>query len=149
MNTILAQEVKRRVLAEPRLVNMNHFCETVKVSASDNVCSTVGCIAGHAMMASGISLKAIRALELNNMEDIGRALLGISKAEAKQLFYFYADDKAVESGSEREGDCPYVQFARRLRKQRAGSQRYAKIVADAIDHAIYRALRNIQLRDPR
>jgi hypothetical protein len=146
MNILLAQEVKKRVLAEPKAVNMNFFCEIMK-DPKKNLCNTVGCIAGHAIMASGISLKTIKTLELDNLDEIGRGLLRISKAKAKQLFYFFADDKAVESGDELEKDCPYVQFARRLRKQRPGSERYAKIVADAIDHCMYRHANELQLMD--
>jgi hypothetical protein len=94
-----------------------------------------------------MSLKTMRELELDNYEDIARTLLQISRAEARQLFYFYNDDRKIIQDGLKEEDLPYLQFAKRLRKQRPGSQRYAKIVADAIDHCIYRAENYLQLRD--
>lgn len=142
MNVTLAKEVKARILAEPKLVNMRNFCTTIA-----GICGTVGCIAGHAILATGITLKTIKLLELDDMESLGASLLQISKKEAQKLFYFYNDDKAVDSGEKSEDSHPYLPFARQLRKQRAGSQRYAKIVADAIDFAIFRYESGNDLRD--
>lgn len=147
MNVLLAREVQRRVLAEPKAVNMNYFCEVLQDPSASNFCHTVGCIAGHVVMAAGISRKAIESFEIDNLEYVAGDLLQISRAEAKALFYFYLHDKSVDAGNKPESACPYLKFARQLRKQAPGSQRYAKIVANAIEHLIYRSRNNYTLRD--
>lgn len=143
MKVELMKEVKRRILAEPRAVTMDTFYDRI---VTKSYCGSVGCIAGHAILASGIKPKAIDNFGLN-LHETGRTLLGISESEAQALFYFHNDVGSVAAGDKSEEQCPYYVFSKRLKKQRAGSQRYAKIVADAIDHAIFRYNEGINLRD--
>lgn len=135
MNVELMKEVKRRVLAEPKSVDMDDFCKTSGVK--EGYCGSVGCISGHAILAVGIKPKVLYGFDMD-AHALGRTLLDISNREANQLFYFHNDVDSVANGDECEEDCPYYKFSVRLKKQRAGSVRYAKIVADAIDHAIER-----------
>ena len=148
MNVELMLEVKRRVLEQPKSVNMDTFCDYVKGprAVKEGFCGAVGCISGHAIFASGISLKAMRDFSLS-AHALGRALLGLSNKEAHELFYFHNDVDCVKARECLEEDCPYYQFSKRLKKQRAGSVRYAKIVAGAIDHAIKRAEEGVMLCD--
>lgn len=146
MNYALAKEVRARILAEPKAVNMNYFCEDIN-RVGQGFCGTVGCISGHAVFASGITAKIIKLLGLD-MEKVGRSLLEISNAEAMHLFYFFDDDKRVDQDYVNEEDYPYIKFARQLRKQRPGTERYAKIVANALDYCMYRHQNGLAFRDP-
>lgn len=147
MNTTLAEEIKRRVLAEPRSVTMHFFCEFFSKDSAKGKkldwCGTAGCIAGHAILASGIQYKSLKALDINT-EPVARELLRLSKREANALFYFY-DHTDVDKAEQ----YPYVHLAVQLKKQRPGTQRYAKIVANAIDLCIERHRTGVYFREER
>lgn len=130
-NEALMLEVRRRVLAEPRRLDMGAWYYEKPVASLRNfiggllgrrlACRTVCCIAGHVLEASGRSLTG-------RIESIAAGLLGLSAEEAEDLFLF---DVCFMSG-------PYADLALELVDFDPGTSQYAQIVALAIDRCIER-----------
>jgi hypothetical protein len=126
MNLKLMLEVRRRVLAEPETVNMNHFVRHLD-------CLTSCCIAGHTVVAA----KGMAFLDgLDKTQDpvdiVAARLLGITTREADYLFYFH------ETEPMGRGPSPYSDLRLKLERTGYGTVEYAQVVAQAIDRCIIR-----------
>lgn len=139
MNTVLFQQIKEQVLAEPKSLCMRFFCRFQK--PTEKACGTVGCIGGWAMLLMGMKkpLKAYRdwanadggsEVPMIDEDKVAAALLDIPKSEANLLFYFYSHI-ADESN-------PYSDLAEKLRHHREGTVAYAKVVCEALDRCLLR-----------
>ncbi len=115
MNVELMNKVREAILDNPRRVDMGDFCY------SKEKCGTVGCIAGWAMILSGIKPSFIKAGDFSP-HNVGRDLLNISDEQAHKLFYV--------------NSWPWQDIRIELYKSNEGTKRYARAVAAACDCAI-------------
>lgn len=130
MNTEALLEVRTRILAEPKSLNMGVWEERRGGFWGQLVgCGTVCCIAGHAIAARGGSVRGMGGMDRNSdIVKIAASLLGIAAKEANLLFYFH---KPYEGS-------PYYDLGLKLGVYRPGSMQYAEVVAQAIDLCISR-----------
>lgn len=132
-NVELARKIKKAILFEPLSANMKCWVdfnsELAKLTKKQrNFCGTVGCIAGHVLIQSGLKKGVISyLLDTGDIVGVAAGLLGMDIAEAKMLFYFYSEDYGV-----------YAEEQKLLNKNRPGTLGYAKVVVQALEKAYHR-----------
>ncbi len=140
MNVDFALKVRQRILSQYQSLWMDLFLSELteaekkakeKYGAlpprSPLACGTVGCIAGHCSMEAhrGMSMQQLMKID---PEHEAPGLLGLNRAEANRLFYFFM----CEPGT------PYHHLKVMLDKQIAGTLGYAQVCAAALDLCIER-----------
>lgn len=131
MNLELMLEVRRRVLAEPTLVDMRAFYRTVHTG--HNCCTTAGCIAGHTIMA-----RSGEPRHYNEPDVVAAVMLELDTKEADALFQFNYEKTGI-----------YDDLCERLKDHLNGTPEYAQIVAHADSFAINRSRELIMVQSPR
>lgn len=121
-NEQLMRQVRARVLASPRRVDMSRWAKP------KFWCGTVCCIAGHTIEEYGGVVPSGKHLP----GDIAGELLGISHREGIWLFYFHNTEYNDTAKS------PYRDLGLRLKIYKPGSKEYAAVVVEAIDRCIER-----------
>ena len=139
MNLELMQEVKRRVLEQPEMVNMCKWQETAYKTETrffffekKEPCGTIGCIAGHAIAARGGNVTHVPVDgrgRNDNIEELAMNLLEITWKEADFLFYFHSTGNHAS---------PYRKLQLEISMFSPGTAEYAAVVARAIDLCIAR-----------
>lgn len=100
INIELFERVKERILREPRNVDMGHYLYGKEIDGE--ICGTVGCIAGHAVMECYRDLKLSRVGnssffghnwndEIKFVFSEAKNLLGLSEDQALTLFIHWPD----------------------------------------------------------
>lgn len=85
MNVKLLRKVKRHILAEPRRLEMNSWCELSETAP----CGTSACLAGWSGILSGLVRKNEGGyFDCENWSAIGAKALGLTRDEANRLFRF-------------------------------------------------------------
>lgn len=149
MNVVLAKEVRARILAEPKRVYMGEWIlkitKFIQREQEENhidygydsyaglSCGTVGCIAGHTVLAS-LRPSLVKTSDFC-VPDTAQALLGLSPYEAEGLFFFHEDYFQVD-GENHDSIYPEEQVA--LKSLKPGTKKYAQVVARVIDKCIER-----------
>jgi len=119
MNLELMLEVRRRVLAEPTLVDMRTFYRTVHTGHD---CTTAGCIAGHTIIA-----RSGEPRHYDEPDVVAAVMLDLDPKEADALFQFHYEKTGI-----------YDDLYERLKDHSNGTPEYALIVTHAIDRCIIR-----------
>lgn len=130
-NVELARKIKKAILLEPLSANMLCWVDfnSELTKKQRNFCGTVGCIAGHVLIQSGLKKEVISYLvDSGDIVGVAAGLLGMDVAEAKLLFYFYGEGQEEVYAEERE----------LLNKKRPGTLGYAKVVVQALEKAYHR-----------
>jgi len=119
MNLELMLEVRRRVLAEPTLVDMRAYYRTIHTGRD---CTTAACIAGHTIIA-----KSGEPRHYEQPDVVAAVMLELDHKEADALFQFHYEKTGI-----------YDDLHERLKDHLNGTPEYALIVAHAIDRCIIR-----------
>lgn len=132
MNTDLMLRVKRRILAEPKSLDMGLWqSKKARSFCGFEICGTVACVAGHVILESGRVVPDIEEVD-GLIGDAAAHLLRISSGEGHELFHFHNPEH------EPFHDDPYHNLRLELLLENPGSQAYADIVGRAIDLCILR-----------
>lgn len=114
-SSILLRKVQKRILNNPKQVNMSFFC-------SEDNCGTIACIAGWIIIESGFTpeqVKSLGQIYYEKQNAVGKAseLLGIPSSDVRRLFYseHWPNNLDIE-----------------LNKHKPGSTRYGRVVSKAI-----------------
>jgi hypothetical protein len=119
LNVKLLEEVKRRILAEPARVDMDDWVQVKE-------CGTVGCIAGHAVLASYKTARVVGSrCDIAGRRDIDIGFLAQQRLGIGAVGDFYLSSAA--------DDLFYYSPPKHLR---AGTKTYARAVARHIDRFI-------------
>lgn len=136
--TRFAYKLKKYILAEPKQVHMSYFylnVENFREAGADltlnvgETCGTVGCIGGTACF-----LKIGKDwTKTGEMEYTARGVLGLTESQANALFYF---PFGRPSETAREDWALYATERRQLKRLVPGTQKYANVVASAVQKTI-------------
>lgn len=151
MNVALAKEVRARILAEPKRVYMGEWILKItkflqREQEENHIdygfdsykalsCGTVGCIAGHTVLAALRPGMVAQCDDNGNVEDTAQALLGLNPYEAEGLFFFHEDEFRVDGEIH---DSIYPEEQEALKSLKPGTKKYAQVVARVIDKCIER-----------
>ncbi len=114
----LYNRVIEHILEEPKRMNMRHWVTDIELVDSDMrpQCNTVACFAGWAYaLSQKVEGPELHKVDSWGLEETARVALGLTSVQGATLFYPSA--------------WPY-KWRVKLDRQRAGTAKYAKVVAD-------------------